>query len=62
VLADEAVSDGPPELAPFEITPFGRGFLWPDVKVPRAPTVVAERSGLCSCGWRKAMSWVLWWD
>jgi hypothetical protein len=25
---------GLPELAPFEIQPFGRGFLWPDVKVP----------------------------
>jgi hypothetical protein len=24
---------GPRELAPFETSPLGRGFLWPDVKV-----------------------------
>src|SRR5258705_5644270 len=43
-----AVSHGSSELAPFEISAFGRGFLWPDVKVPReaAPVLVAERSRL----------------
>jgi hypothetical protein len=42
----------PPELGPFEISPFGRGFLWLDMKVPREAALFSSPNGHDFCSFQ----------